>query len=198
MKIGASKRKAVLLFSNSGETARLWIIWTQKNPIITWRNKSFRWFLWEPSRIPRRTRHGNSILSYLKEEKHPSHQEQHFYGQLLLLFKLSCPVPQDSCLSGKGNPACVASEQKWGLSPLYSCSVQAFCLQDSPQFSRSHTHSPTVSGSPFPRFFFCTFLSLTAQLQMKNVHPRSPSPNLSKQGGTPVSLYFLVLACRDC
>lgn len=23
-------------------------------------------------------------------------------------------------------------------------------------------------------------------------------PNLSKQGGTPVSLYFLVLACRDC
>lgn len=64
--------------------------------------------------------------------------------------------------------------------------------------SLTHPLSYRVSGSPFPRFFFCTFLSLTAQLQMKNVHPRSPSPNLSKQGGTPVSLYFLVLPCRDC
>lgn len=64
---------------------------------------------------------------------------------------------------------------------------------------QSLIHPLPYTGSPFSRFFFCTFLSLKAQLQMKKkVHPRSPSTNLSKQGGTALSLYFLVLACRDC
>jgi len=104
IKIGLSKRKAVL-FPNSKETERFWIIWIQRNQIILWSNKSFRLLLWEPPHLLRKTTNGNLILTHLKGEKSPSCELRAFHSQSLLLFKLLCPVPQDSCLSGRRNPA---------------------------------------------------------------------------------------------